>query len=103
VAFIVILKQMFAGDVWGETLMLSLAIPLFAAIKGALRTIAISDLLPEWKPQMRDWSWTWTVLAPVIPFLFFINFCASLATNQIRWRGIRYKLISINQTQVLTR
>jgi ceramide glucosyltransferase len=103
VAFIVILKQMLAGDVWGETLMLSLAIPLFAAIKGALRTIAIGDLLPEWKPQMREWSWTWTVLAPVIPFLFFINFCASLATNQIRWRGIRYKLISINQTQVLTR
>ena len=103
VAFIVVLKQMLAGDVWGETLMLSLAIPLFAAIKGALRTIAIGDLLPEWKPQMREWSWAWTVLAPVIPFLFFINFCASLATNQIRWRGIRYKLISINQTEVLTR
>ena len=54
VAFIVVLKQMLAGD-RGETLMLSLAIPLFAAIKGALRTIAIGDLLPEWKPQMREW------------------------------------------------
>ena len=103
VAFIVILKQMIAGDVWGETLMLSFAIPLFAAIKGALRTVAVADLLPEWKTQMREWSWTWTVLAPVIPFLFFINFCASLATNKIRWRGIRYRLISINQTQVISR
>jgi len=103
VAFIVILRQMLAGEVWGETLMLAFAIPLFAAIKGALRTVAIADLLPEWKPQMRQWAWTWTVLAPVIPFLFFVNFCASLATNQIRWRGIRYRLISINQTQVISR
>lgn len=103
VAFIVLLKQMIAGDVWGETLMLTLSIPLFAAIKGALRTVAIADLLPEWKQQMQQWSWIWTVFAPVIPFLFFVNFCASLATNQIRWRGIRYRLISINQTQVISR
>jgi ceramide glucosyltransferase len=103
VTFIVLLKQMLSGDVWGEPLILALAIPLFAAIKGALRTVAITDLLPEWKAQMRDWSWIWTVFAPVIPFLFFVNFCASLATNKIRWRGIRYRLISINQTQVLTR
>jgi ceramide glucosyltransferase len=103
VAFVVLLKQILAGDVWGETLMLSLAIPLFAAVKGALRTVAIAELLPEWKVQMRDWAWIWTVFAPVIPFLFFINFCASLTTNQIRWRGIRYRLISMNQTQVLTR
>jgi ceramide glucosyltransferase len=103
VTFIVLLRQMLAGDVWGEPLILALAIPVFAAIKGAFRTIAIADLLPEWKPQMRDWAWIWIVFAPVIPFLFFINFCASLATNKIRWRGIRYRLISINQTQVLTR
>jgi cellulose synthase/poly-beta-1,6-N-acetylglucosamine synthase-like glycosyltransferase len=103
VSFIVILRQILAGGVWSDLLMLAFSIPLFAAIKGALRTVAIGDLLPEWKPQMREWAWIWTVLAPVIPFLFFVNFCASLATNQIRWRGIRYRLISINQTQVISR
>ena len=80
---------------------LALAIPLLAAMKGALRTIAIGELLPEWKTKMREWSWGWTVLAPIVPFLFFWNFCVSLATKQIRWRGIRYRLVSINQTQIL--
>jgi len=81
--------------------MLILVIPLLATMKGAFRTIAIAELLPEWKQKMHQWSWSWSVLAPVVPFLFFWNFCVSLATRDIKWRGLRYRLVSMNQTEIL--
>ncbi|MFZ0636658.1 MAG: glycosyltransferase family 2 protein [Candidatus Acidiferrales bacterium] len=103
VALFVVFSEMISGDPWGQLLLLALAIPLLATMKGALRTIAIGELLPEWKTKMRDWSWVWTALAPVVPFLFFWNFCVSLVSKTIRWRGIRYRLVSANQTQILKR
>jgi ceramide glucosyltransferase len=102
-AVIVILGAMIGGDPWGQLLLLTLGIPLLAAMKGALRTIAVNELLPEWKAQLRDWSWVWTAFAPIVPFLYSWNFIASLLTKQIRWRGIRYELVSPNVTRVLKR
>jgi hypothetical protein len=90
-----------SGDPWISLALFTLLIPLLAAMKGALRTIAIDELLPEWRASMREWSWIWTMLAPAVPFLFAWNFCVSLATRQIRWRGTRYRLISMNQTEIL--
>jgi ceramide glucosyltransferase len=101
VAIAAFLSIFFAGDPWLLMAMLILVIPLLAAMKGAVRTIAITELLPEWKEKMREWSWVWSLLAPVVPLLFFWNFCVSLATRKIRWRGLRYHLISMNQTQIL--
>lgn len=102
-AVIVILSAMIDGDPWGQLVLLTLAFPLLAAMKGALRTIAVNELLPEWKAQLREWSWVWTAFAPIVPFLFSWNFIASLLTKQIRWRGIRYELVSPNVTRVLKR
>lgn len=99
----VILAAMIAGDPWIQLALIALAIPLLAAMKGAVRTIAVSELLPEWKPQLDPWSWTWTALAPVVPFLFSWNFLMSLATRRMRWRGIRYELVSPNVTRILKR
>ncbi len=97
----ILLRTFVAGDPWLLMALLVLAIPLLSAMKGALRTIAIIELLPEWKMKMREWSWIWTVLTPVVTFLFLGNFCVSLATRQIRWRGLCYRLISMNQTEIL--
>jgi cellulose synthase/poly-beta-1,6-N-acetylglucosamine synthase-like glycosyltransferase len=102
-AAFVILNEMIEGDPWGQLVLLTLAIPLLAAMKGAMRTIAVNEALPEWKARMREWSWVWSVLAPVIPFLFSWNFIASLASRRIRWRGIRYELVSPTVTRILTR
>jgi hypothetical protein len=57
--------------------------------------------MPEWKPQINQWAWVWPVLAPVVPFLFVVNFVSSLITKRIRWRGVRYELISPNQTRII--
>ena len=102
-AAIVILVTMIGGDPWGQLFLLTFVFPMLAAMKGAIRTIAVLELLPEWKGKLGDWAWVWTVLAPVVPFLFSWNFLTSLTTKTIRWRGIRYQLISPNMTRVLKR
>lgn len=103
VAAIVILMTMVAGDPWVQLALIALVIPLLAAMKGALRTMAANELLPEWRAPLGQWSWVWTALAPVVPFLFAWNFIASLLTRRIRWRGIRYELVSPSVTRILKR
>lgn len=102
-AFIVVLLTMIGGDPWFQLLLMMLAIPLLAAIKGAVRTIAVNELLPEWRGKLQEWSWALATLAPIVPFLFSLNFISSLITKEIRWRGIRYELVSPNFTRILKR
>lgn len=102
-AAIVILLTMIDGDPWMQLVLLAVVIPLLATLKGALRTVAITELLPEWKIALQEWSWVWTALAPFVSFLFAWNFIVSLVSRRIRWRGIRYELISPNTTRVLKR
>jgi len=99
----VILGQMSGGDPWMNLALVAIVIPFLAVLKGVLRTIAADDMLPEWKTQLHQWSWVWTTLAPIVPFLFAWNFIASLLTNRIRWRNIRYELVSPTVTRILQR
>ena len=102
-AFITVIAAMISGDPWIQMAMLALAIPMLAAVKGALRTLVITDLLPEYKSKINEWGWVWTFLAPVASFLFAWNFLCSLAGKTIRWRGIRYEMVSPTVTRVLKR
>lgn len=99
----VILYSIIDGDPWGQLLLVALAVPLLAAMKGALRAVAADEALSEWRPKLKAWSWVWPALAPVISFLFAWNFIASLITKRIRWRGIRYELVTPNVTRILKR
>jgi ceramide glucosyltransferase len=90
-------------DPWGNLLLLTLAIPLLSALKGTLRTIAVTELLPEWRTQLNTWSWVWTALAPLVPLLFTYNFVASLINKKILWRGVRYELNGPNETRIVRR
>jgi len=100
-AAFVILSTMIEGDPWGQLVLLALGIPLLAAMKGAMRTIAVLELLPEWKAKLQEWGWVWFALAPVVSFLFSWNFISSVLTKRIRWRGIRYELVSPTVTRIL--
>ncbi len=99
----VVLATMASGDPWEQLALLAIAPLLLAAMKGALRTAAIDQLLPEWRARLAGWNWVWIALAPIVPFLFCWNFLSSLATRRIRWRGIRYELVSPSVTRILTR
>lgn len=102
-AAVVVLVTMASGDPWVQFALMTFLVVLFSAIKGALRTIAVMEMLPEWREQLNQWSWVWIVLAPVVPFLYTWNFIASLLTRRIRWRNIRYELVSPSVTRVLNR
>ena len=102
-AAFVVMSEMIEGDPWGNLALIALVIPLLAAMKGAMRTIAVSEVLPEWKAKLHEWGWVWFTLAPVVPFLFSWNFIASLFSRRMRWRGMRYELVSPTVTRILTR
>jgi len=102
-AALFILGMMIDGDPWGQVALLALAIPLLAALKGAMRTVAVGELLSEWKGKLQEWNWIYPALAPLIPFLFSWNFISSLLGRRIRWRGIRYELVSASSTRILKR
>lgn len=102
-AAFVIVYLMIDGDPWSQLLLVALAVPLLAAMKGVLRIVAINEAIPEWKGKLQETSWAFLVLTPISPFLFAWNFIASLLTRRIRWRGIRYELISPNTTRILKR
>jgi hypothetical protein len=100
---ILTLSNLFAGrPVFGFAALTLLPL-LLAAIRGAIRVSAVQESLSALKPQIQQQSWVHLVLGVGIPFLYLVNFVHSLFTRTIRWRGIRYELISPQQTRVLGR
>jgi ceramide glucosyltransferase len=102
-AAFVIVASIVDGAPWIQLALIALVIPLLAAMKGALRTVAVDELMPQWKGPLKKCNWVWMTLAPLVSFLFAWNFSASLLTKRIRWRGIRYELVSPATTHVLKR
>ncbi len=96
-----LLAAWFAGAPGLHILLLTLTVPLLAAAKGYLRVVAVSDLLPEWKEKLLQYGWAWTLLAALVPFVYLWNSLVAVFTRRIVWRGIRYELVSPNQTRIL--
>lgn len=76
---------------------------LLASIRAALRVTVVQEMLPSLKSQVQQQSWIHLFLGVGIPYLYAINFLASAVTRTICWRGIRYELISPQQTRILAR
>ena len=76
---------------------------LLASIRGAFRIMAVQEVLPTLKTQTQQQAWIHLLLGVWIPYLYSINFLASATTRKIRWRGIRYELISAQQTNIIGR
>lgn len=74
---------------------------LLAAIRGALRVVAVTEAVPSARAQIMGQSWIYIVLGVFIPFLYIVNFIMSLVSRKIRWRGVVYEVISPTQTRIL--
>jgi ceramide glucosyltransferase len=74
---------------------------LLAVIRGALRVIGVTEVLPAARSQIMGQAWIYMILTVFIPFLYLVNFLTSLVTRKIRWRGVDYELISADQTHIL--
>jgi ceramide glucosyltransferase len=99
---------LFAGNlVTGATalhiLFLTLLPPVLSMGRGVLRLAAIMEILPDWKSKLLADGWIWTFLAAIAPILALWNTGVALFSRQIRWRGIRYELLSPAQTRILWR
>jgi len=86
-----------------QILLLALAPPVLSMGRGVLRLAAIVEILPEWKTKLLADGWIWTFLAALAPFLGLWNSLVALFSRQIRWRGVRYELLSRGQTRILMR
>jgi len=84
-------------------LLLALVPPVLSMARGVLRLAAIMEVLPEWRAKLLADGWIWTFLAAAVPFLGLWNALVALFSRQIRWRGIRYQLLSPGQTRILVR
>jgi ceramide glucosyltransferase len=74
---------------------------LLAVIRGALRVVGVTEVLPAARSQIMGQAWIYMILTVFIPFLYLVNFVTSLVTRKIRWRGVDYELISADQTNIL--
>ena len=84
-------------------LLLAMLPPVLSMARGVLRLTAAMEILPAWKSKLLADSWVWTLLAAAVPFLALWNTVVALCSRKIRWRGIRYLLLSPGQTRILTR
>jgi hypothetical protein len=75
---------------------------LLAAFRGALRVIGVTEAIPSCRAEIMAQSWIYILVTLLVPFLYLINFSASLFGRRITWRGIQYEIISPDQTRVLT-
>lgn len=99
---------LWAGS-WGtglsslSILVLALIPPIVAALRGMLRLVAALDLLPDWRQKLLVDAWAWTLLAPLVPFVYFYNSIVAAVSRKITWRGTRYELVSAVRTRILAR
>jgi cellulose synthase/poly-beta-1,6-N-acetylglucosamine synthase-like glycosyltransferase len=96
-------SDLLAGAPAIHILLLAMVPPVISMTRGVLRLAAVMELLPDWKSKLLTDGWIWTLLAAVAPFLSLWNTIVALFTNRIRWRGIRYQLLSPGQTRILSR
>jgi ceramide glucosyltransferase len=75
---------------------------LLSAMRGALRVIGASEALPAFRRDIINQSWIYILVTLLVPFLYLVNFIASLAGRRIRWRGIQYEIVSADQTRIVT-
>jgi ceramide glucosyltransferase len=95
------LADVFAGRPSMQIAALTFLPLLLASIRGAFRVIAVQESLPAMKDQIQQQSWIHLLLGVLIPCLYSMNFLVSAVTRKIRWRGIRYELVSAQQTNII--
>lgn len=100
---VVTLKNSFSGHPALQFAALTFLPLLLSALRGAIRVVAVQEVLQPLKSQVQNQSWVHLILGTAIPFLYAANFVASLVTRTIRWRGIRYELVSARQTRIVSR
>jgi ceramide glucosyltransferase len=80
---------------------LALLIMLLAAAKACIRSKAVREVLPSARKEFLRSGFAPCLLAPLVPFLYVMNFAVSAISRRIIWRGVRYELVSPEATRII--
>lgn len=94
-------SQIIAGVPALQLAVIVLMPAILAMVRGILRVLALTEIFPASRQKLLEQSWMVTFVAAFVPFLYSLNFLVSAFTRKICWRGIRYELISPQQTKIL--
>lgn len=75
---------------------------VFSVGKSHLRLRAVRLILQTYESELKKQFWTQNTLWIFSPALFFYNAVCALLSREILWRGIRYRLASPTQTEILS-
>ncbi|MGI8467783.1 MAG: glycosyltransferase family 2 protein [Pyrinomonadaceae bacterium] len=85
---------------WFSTVALFL-ISAFSVGKSYLRLKAVKLVLRDYENELKKQFWTQNTLWIFAPAIYLYNCACAFFSNEIRWRGIRYKLKSPRETILL--
>ncbi len=74
---------------------------LLGASKSFIRLKAIVRCMPLYRPAILGQMVPQLLLWPISAFLFLINDVNALFSNNLRWRGISYELVSDTETRII--
>lgn len=89
---------MFRG---GLTLALAGSVFLLGALKAELRLQAVAHLFPEHRRALLRDRWGFRLLGPVTSLFTLAALVRSLFHHEIEWRGIRYRMLSAEDTVIV--
>ena len=69
--------------------------------KARLRMMAMGLAMPQHRDRLkRQMKWQ-LILWTVTPFVFLYNCLAALVSREVTWRGIRYRMVSPSETEII--
>ena len=97
---VIIYRLIYGGSILFPILALIL-ISAFSVGKAWLRLKAVKLILKDYENELNKQFWTQNTLWIVTPAIFLYNDFCALFSRKIAWRGIKYKLQSPNETEIL--
>jgi cellulose synthase/poly-beta-1,6-N-acetylglucosamine synthase-like glycosyltransferase len=97
---IVVYRQWLRMGVGAPEILLG-GIYLLGVVKSGLRQRAVERILGDFRRDLRRHRLSYWLLYPLGNLVFVYSFLASAVGRRIKWRGIRYKLVSPSETLIL--
>ncbi|MEE2821785.1 MAG: glycosyltransferase [Acidobacteriota bacterium] len=74
---------------------------LLGCVKGWIRYSAVSSLFPQHAAALHKYRWAYVFLGPLASLITLWGMVCSLVSREIKWRGIRYRMVSPEETIII--
>ena len=103
---VILLLALGYGDLRLRGIYLALAalmgsIYLLGCIKGWMRLRAVLTLFPQHARELQRYRWAYVLWGPLASWVTLVGLARSLFSREIEWRGVRYRMVSPEETIVL--